>query len=116
MSTMNDWMRARLAHYRAITPHPGTTCWYCHGLAEWREINERGAATPGTEWCYCSSCGQRLRGEVSPWADKAGADWKATPYMQRQIAGWRNQRAHKRIKFDYSLGRRRVLIDTTGNL
>jgi hypothetical protein len=113
-TNMNDWMHERLEHYRAVTPHPGTTCWYCGGLAEWREVNESGRPTPGTEWCFCSACGQRLRGEVSPWSEKASSDWKATPHMQRMRIKWRSQAARKRVKFGCSLGRRHVLADTTG--
>lgn len=110
--TMEAWQSARLAHYRAITPHPGTTCRHHGGLVEWREINESGRPTPGTEWAYCPT-GHRMRGEVSPWADKAHADWRNTGYMKRQTAKWNNARTANRIKFSCDLGRRVTLIDTT---
>jgi hypothetical protein len=88
----------RLAHHKATMTHPGTTCYRCGALAEWRQIAEDGRQTPGTEWCYCSGCGIRLHGEVSPWNDAAGDDWSKTPYMVRNSRRWALERIYGRIK------------------
>lgn len=111
-TTQNGWFHLRLAHHRASTPHPGTQSRCCHALYAWREIDERGNPSPGNEYCYCSGCGRRLRGELSPWYELARADWMDTNYMQRQQIKWRNTRAHKRIKLGL-IGSRKVAIDTS---
>lgn len=112
MDKMSRFFTARLAHYRAITEHPGTTCRHHGGLVEWRQIDENGRPTPGTEWAYCPT-GHRMHGEVSPWSAKATEDWRNTRYMKRQAIRWSNDRTRLRIKFSCDLGRRVTLIDTT---
>lgn len=108
MDYQERWMQARIAHYRAITPHPGTTCYWCGALATWIEIGEHCQPTPGTEWCYCSECGRRLRGEVSPWSRLALDDWLQTPYMTSYLDKRRNEQASRRIKLGL-IGRRKVV-------
>lgn len=102
------WFSGRLALHRASTPHPGTTCWRCGALAQWRETDERGRPTPGYEWCFCSGCGRRLPGQVSPWSAKAKQDWDNTRYMRRHRRQRDRDHAHRRVKFD-CLGRRTAL-------
>lgn len=111
MNADDRWMQQRLEHYRKITPHPGTACHYCRSLATWREIDERGNPTPGTEWCYCSGCGRRLHGNVSPWREKAFEDWMATSFMCRNKRKWRAHNAYTRMRKVANFPRNYVVIE-----
>lgn len=107
----DQWFHAKLAEHRATTPHSGETSYCCRALVEWREMDERGNPTPGHEKCYCP-CGNRQVGRLSPWYDKAYADWMNTPYMIRSKRRWHLSRVYGRIKHRSGIPARHKLTDT----
>lgn len=107
---MDAYIQQQWATHRAVMTHtPATTRTECGGRhgGDWDRFEWRGE-TERDEKAYCTCCGRRALGQISPWKDAAIDDWYATPYMRRQFA--RSRTASRRLELAY----RRLAVRSLG--
>lgn len=84
----DEFLDVRWEYHRSMMDYPrqihrGQSCNKSHG-GTWDWFRWDGDSYD-EEKCYCQSCGRRVQGVKSPWAEKAMADWKASgSYKRRQ--------------------------------
>lgn len=107
---MNDAPRPKTTRTNCTRywPHNGQP-YAAHG-GDWDRWEWRGEDYD-SERAYCTSCGQMVRGILSPWRDLAIQDWYATPYMQRNFRRWAIENAYSRMRHGWKVQRTHRLTE-----